>query len=94
MRTQNKLICCVIFLSFLIFSPAIGLAAEEMSCIDLANQILVNSNSFELGTELLSITSTISGTGSDQYCEVNPISLISKQKAIDRINLILWSKFF
>ena len=58
-------------MSFLIFSPAIGLAAEEMSCIDLANQILVNSNSFELGTELLSITSTISGTGSDQYCEVN-----------------------
>jgi hypothetical protein len=71
MTSQKKLICVVVFLSFLIFSPAIGSAADEVACSNLAATVQANIGNFELGPGLLTITSTLSGTGSSQYCQVN-----------------------
>ena len=64
MLSQKKLVGVVFLLSCLIFSPTIGSAADEMSCTDLAAQILADPN-------ILSATSGISGTGSSQYCLVD-----------------------
>lgn len=64
MPSQKKIVAVVVLLSCLIFSPSIGSAADEMSCTDLAAQILLDPN-------ILSATSVISGTGSSQYCLVD-----------------------
>jgi hypothetical protein len=71
MGTQKKLVCLISFLSFLIFTPAIGSAAGEVLCSDLGTTILANKGSFELGPGLVTMTSTISGTVPNQYCRVS-----------------------
>lgn len=71
MKTQKKLLCVVVFLFCMIFSPAIGSAADEMICTNLAAYILANPNNFEFGPDVLSITSTLTGTGASRYCVVN-----------------------
>ncbi|MFZ7113012.1 MAG: tannase/feruloyl esterase family alpha/beta hydrolase [Desulfatiglandales bacterium] len=63
MPSQKKIVAVVVLLSCLIFSPSIGSAADEMSCTDLAEQILADPN-------ILSATSVISGT-TNPYCLVN-----------------------
>lgn len=68
---EKKLVVVMYFVSFLILCPAIGSAAEEVACADLATYVLANPDQFELGPGLVTMTSTVSGTAPNHYCRVS-----------------------
>jgi hypothetical protein len=73
MSTRKKLVCAISFLSFLIFSPVIGSATDEVACANLAATVQANIDNFELGPGLVTMTSAIptTGQGANQYCRVS-----------------------
>jgi hypothetical protein len=70
MTSRMKFMNVFVLLSFLIFSPAIGSAADEVSCASLAAEILKSPSIFELGPAL-SATSAITGSGTSRICQVD-----------------------
>jgi hypothetical protein len=71
MGMHRKLICVISFLFFLTFSPAIGAAADEVACANLAATVQANIGNFELGPGLLTISGSITGSGTSRICQVN-----------------------
>jgi feruloyl esterase len=71
MGTQKRLLCVISFLFLLIFTPAIGSAAGEVACANLASTILANPDAFELGPGVVTITSVPYPTASPTFCRVS-----------------------
>ena len=73
MKIQKHAMWVLAPLLFLIFSPGVGSAAEEVACSNLAATVQANIANFELGPGLVTMTSIIptTGQGANQYCRVS-----------------------